>query len=464
MGKGDETETMSRIQPNRQILVVDDEKIMRDALTSTLKAKGYRVSIAENGEKALAMVREAIYDIVLLDIRLPDCSGVELLVDIKKFLPGSDIIMMTAYGSVETAVEAMKSGAVDYITKPFSFDEIEITIKKNLERRNLEEENRRLKARVERRDRFGEIFGRNETMLQVYDLIQRVAPTEVTVLITGESGTGKELVARSVHRHSLRHDGPFVPVNCAALTETLLESELFGHERGAFTGAVNRRAGLFEQARGGSLFLDEIGEMNPEMQAKLLRVLESKEFQRVGGEKFIKADIRLLVATNKDLEALIESGNFRQDLFWRINVVPIHLPPLRERPDDIPFLSNLFLDHSAQKLGKTLTGFSPRVMNLFMIHTWPGNIRELQNVIERLAVLASGEEIGVEPFLEQRMESGTDEREPASLQTLAALEEHHIRKTLKENDWNFSLSARVLGIDRKTLYNKVKRYGIKREG
>ena len=452
-----------KFQTGRHILVIDDEKIMRDALSGTLKSKGYYVSTAESGQQGLTMVREMIYDLVLLDIRLPDVSGVALLKDIKEYLPGSDVVMMTAYGSVEKAVDAMKSGATDYITKPFSFDEIELTIKKIFEHRDLVEENRRLKSTVDPRERFDDIIGRSLSMQRVYEMIQRVAPTEVTVLITGESGTGKELVARSIHTRSLRKNGPFVAVNCAALTKTLLETELFGHEKGAFTGAVARRSGRFEQARGGSLFLDEIAEMSPEMQAKLLRVLENREFQRVGGDKTITTDVRLLVATNQILTQLIDTGEFREDLYWRINVVPIALPPLRERPGDILLLADWFLKRASKKFKKHITGFSPDVKNLFLKHPWPGNVRELQNLVDRLAVLVSGETLGMEQLREFWDGFGSDGAAPSSLQSLAEVEQYHIRRVLKENDWNFSQAAKVLGIDRKTLYNKTKRYAIERE-
>ncbi len=370
-----------------RVLIVDDEPSMRQVLRIVLRPEGYDVVVASNGAEALDVLRTGPVDLVLSDLRMPDMSGVEVLRAAKQLNPDIVVMMMTAYASTETAVEAMRLGAADYFIKPFSNDELKLKVRRHLESRRLRQENVLLKRAMESAHEFSNIIGRSPQMLEVFAMVEAIARTGSTVLITGQSGTGKDMVARAIHTHSLRKDEPFVALNCGAMPEALLESELFGHVRGAFTGADTNKKGLIEVAERGTIFLDEIGEMNAVMQVKLLRVLQERTFRRVGGTEEVKADIRVIAATNQDLERLVAEGRFREDLFYRINVIPIHLPPLRDRPEDIPLLAERFLARYAERMDKPVRSISREAMELLIAHAWPGNVRELENVIERAVAL-----------------------------------------------------------------------------
>lgn len=376
-----------------RILVVDDEKGMRDFLLIMLQKDGYEVVSAENGAEALSLLQREIFDLVISDVKMPDTNGIDLLRAIKDLSAETVVIMITAYGTTESAVEAMKLGAYDYITKPFKVDEIRLIIQKALEKGRLRRENILLRREIESRAGFENFIGKSPAMQKIFSLIRQVADTRSTVLVTGESGTGKELVARAIHYSSSRRNRPFVTVNCGALPEALLESELFGYMKGAFTGAVSNKQGLFEAADGGTIFLDEISATTPALQIKLLRVLQEKEFKRVGGTSDIKVDVRVIAASNRDLEAEVENGGFREDLFYRLNVIPIHLPPLRERKEDIPLLTDFFLKKFSSDRRISI---SPEAMNLLVSYHWPGNVRELENTIERLVILAPGNTIAAD--------------------------------------------------------------------
>jgi two-component system, NtrC family, response regulator PilR len=374
-----------------RILVVDDERSMRDFLSIMLKKEGYEVVTAENGGDALKTVQGEIFDLVISDVKMPELDGIDVLKAVKEVSPETVVIMITAFATTETAVEAMKLGAYDYIIKPFKVDEIKLIIKKALEKHSLRKENILLRREIESRVGFENFIGKSEPMQRIFSLIKQVADTKSTVLITGESGTGKELVAKALHFNSTRKENPFVTVNCGALPETLLESELFGSMKGAFTGAVSNRQGLFEAANSGTLFLDEISSTTPALQIKLLRVIQEREFKRVGGTADIKVDVRVLAASNSDLQAEVKRGNFREDLYYRLNVIPIHIPPLRDRKEDIPLLVDFFLrKYSSERALKKMT---PEAMKLLMNYRWSGNVRELENTIERMVILAAGDTI-----------------------------------------------------------------------
>ena len=364
---------------------------MRDFLSIMLKKEGYEVVTAENGGDALKTVQGEIFDLVISDVKMPELDGIDVLKAVKEVSPETVVIMITAFATTETAVEAMKLGAYDYIIKPFKVDELKLIIKKALEKHSLRKENILLRREIESRVGFENFIGKSEPMQRIFGLIKQVADTKSTVLITGESGTGKELVAKALHFNSARKDGPFVTVNCGALPETLLESELFGSMKGAFTGAVSNRQGLFEAANGGTLFLDEISSTTPALQIKLLRVIQEREFKRVGGTADIKVDVRVLAASNSDLQAEVKRGNFREDLYYRLNVIPIHIPPLRDRKDDIPLLVDFFLRKYSSD--RALKSIAPDAMKLLMNYGWPGNVRELENTIERMVILAAGDTI-----------------------------------------------------------------------
>jgi len=364
---------------------------MRDFLSIMLKKEGYEVVTAENGGDALKTVQGEIFDLVISDVKMPGLDGIDVLKAVKEVSPETVVIMITAFATTETAVEAMKLGAYDYIIKPFKVDELKLIIKKALEKHSLRKENILLRREIESRVGFENFIGKSEPMQRIFGLIKQVADTKSTVLITGESGTGKELVAKALHFNSARKDGPFVTVNCGALPETLLESELFGSMKGAFTGAVSNRQGLFEAANGGTLFLDEISSTTPALQIKLLRVIQEREFKRVGGTADIKVDVRVLAASNSDLQAEVKRGNFREDLYYRLNVIPIHIPPLRDRKDDIPLLVDFFLRKYSSD--RALKSIAPDAMKLLMNYGWPGNVRELENTIERMVILAAGDTI-----------------------------------------------------------------------
>jgi len=444
------------------ILVVDDDAAHRTMLRTLMSQWGYAVFEADDGQTAIERVQERYFNLILMDVRMLKVSGIEALERIKKYNPAIPIIIMTAFSSVETAVEALKKGAYDYLTKPLDFDKLKLIIGRAVEHIQLQAENRMLKQTLGKHFDRRNIIGRSPSMVQLLESVAQVAPSEATVLITGESGTGKELIAGALHYNSHRKDGPFVKINCAALTETLLETELFGHEKGAFTGADRRKEGCFIQADGGSLFLDEVSEMSVTMQVKLLRVLQEREVIRVGGEVALPVDVRVICATNKNLEDLLQQGEFREDLYYRLNVVGLTLPPLRRRKDDIPLLAQHFLEMFARKNNKTIEGFTPQALDAVLKHDWPGNVRELMNAVERGVVLARGHlldpadlRLFSEETLPATADRATEDWIPGSLE---AVEQMTILKTLEMVRGNKSEAARRLGITRKTLYKKLKKY------
>jgi two-component system response regulator HydG len=376
-----------------KILVVDDEASHRQMLEVVLTTEGYEVYQAGDGEEAITAVKERFYDLIVMDVRMSQVGGIEALRRIKELSPGIPVIIMTAYASVNTAVDALKSGAYDYLTKPLDIEELKILVGKALRHRQLEQENLYMKERLGDRFDFSNIIGRSSPMRELFETIALVAPSEATVLILGESGTGKELIANAIHENSPRRERPFIKVNCAALPETLLESELFGHEKGAFTGALAKKQGRFQLAHKGSIFLDEIGEMAPTTQSKILRVLQEREFESLGSTHTVKVDTRVIVATNKNLEKEIHNGHFREDLYYRLNVVTLEVPPLRERREDISLLADFFLRQYVEKNRRLIKGFTPRTMDLLMRYAWPGNVRELENAVERAVIMARGDMI-----------------------------------------------------------------------
>jgi len=447
------------------ILVVDDDPAHRAMLGTLLSGWGYTIVEAEDGSTATEKVRERAFDLVLMDIRMIKVSGLEALTEIKAFNPAVPVIMMTAYSSVETAVDALKHGAYDYLTKPLDFDELRLSMERAMDHRQLREENRLLRESLGSHFDRQNIIGRSPAMVRLLETVAQVAPSEATVLITGESGTGKEMIAGALHFNSPRKDGPFVKINCAAITETLLESELFGHEKGAFTGAYRQKEGRFRQAHGGSLFLDEISEMSLAMQVKLLRVLQEREITRVGGEEPIKVDVRIITATNRDLLQEIHGGRFREDLYYRLNVVALSMPPLRERREDIPLLAQHFLEMFSEKNRKQLKGFTPQAMDRLLKYNWPGNVRELMNAVERGVVLSTSEYLDEEELpliLDDRTLPGEIFSEDAIKMEmpLDEVEKATILRTLDLTGGNKSEAARRLGITRRTLHKKLKLYGV----
>lgn len=451
-----------------KILIVDDDSGHLTTLRTITRSWGYTVETADDGDTAVAFIKDQAVDLVLMDVRMVRMSGIQALEQIKSYNPAIPVIIMTAYSSVESAVEALKSGAYDYLIKPLDFDVLKMTIERAREHVGLKVENEQLKERLGVGLDAAGIIGKSSAMKALMDMLAMVAPSEATVLITGESGTGKELIARALHLNSPRKDRSLVVVNCAALTETLLESELFGHEKGAFTGADKRREGRFMQADKGTLFLDEVGETSAAMQAKLLRVLQEKEIQRVGSEEVLKVDVRIVAATNRDLRQEVAQGRFREDLFYRLNVMPLNVPPLRERKDDVPLLAHHFMEFYAAKNRKSAKGFSPLAMDMLLKYDWPGNVRELENTMERAVILLTGEHITEKqlpmPIVEQH--TATDTQAVQSLpatdgtRSLEDLEKEAILATLEVTGGNKSETARRLGITRKTLHNKLKGYGI----
>jgi len=447
------------------ILVVDDDPAHRTMLRTLLTGWGYTIFEADDGSTAIEKVHEQAFDLILMDIRMITVSGLEALNEIKAFNPAIPVIIMTAYSSVETAVEALKSGAYDYLTKPLDFDELRLAMERAMDHRQLREENRMLRESLGNHFDRQNIIGRSPAMVKLLEMVAQVAPSEATVLITGESGTGKEMIAGAIHFNSPRKEGPFVKLNCAAITETLLESELFGHEKGAFTGAHKRKEGRFRQAHGGSIFLDEISEMSLAMQVKLLRVLQEREITRVGGEEVIKVDVRLIAATNKDLLQEIEAGRFREDLFYRLNVVTLNMPRLRERSEDIPLLAQHFLKMFSEKNSKEIKGFTPQAMDRLLKYDWPGNVRELMNAVERGVVLASSEYLGEKDLPLVLKEGASGGKAPPGQVIpgdlpLEEVEKASILKTLELTGGNKSEAARRLGITRRTLHKKLKKYGV----
>ena len=440
-----------------RILIVDDEMIVRSSLKSWLEEDGYPIDTAASAEDALKLMQDHQYAILLLDIKMPGMDGIELLRRVKQVNPGVEVVMITAYATIESAVEAMKIGAFDYITKPFEPDEVGLIIKKIITHRNLLAENVRLKESLVASVRHGELIGESKPIRDILKTVEDVAPSEAPVLITGESGTGKELVARAIHFQSKRRYMPLVVVSCGAIPESLIESELFGHEKGSFTGAQYKKKGRVELADGGTLFLDEVGELSPKTQVDLLRVLQEKEFMRVGGTKPIQSDFRIIAATNRNLQDMVRRGDFREDLYYRLNVIHVHLPALRDRPEDVPLLAEHFLQRFCLATNKRIHGFTPASLDLLKRHPWPGNIRELENAVERSVVLAKSGYIqpaDLPPL------SGENALGPTA--SLDEVEKQHVLKTLAAVDWNIKRAAEIMGIERATLYNKIRRYGISR--
>lgn len=448
------------------ILVVDDDDAHRTMLRTLLGGWGYEIFEADDGSIAVEAVKSNPFDLVLMDIRMLKVSGIEALDQIKVFNPVIPVIIMTAFSSVETAVQALKKGAYDYLTKPLDFDKLKLTIERAMEHTQLKEENRLLKENLGKHFDRQNIIGNSAAMSKLLQTVAQVAPSEATVLISGESGTGKELIAGAIHFNSQRKQGPFVKMNCAAVTETLLESEFFGHEKGSFTGADRRKEGRFLQAHGGSIFLDEVSEMSPGMQVKLLRVLQEKEITRVGGEKVISVDVRIISATNQTLLDMINKGTFREDLYYRLNVVRLEIPPLRERREDIPLLAQRFLKDFTTKNRKEIKGFTPQAMDLLVRYDWPGNVRELMNAIERSVVLARSEYLDAEDLSVIRDSSRMisdylpDVDDVGKDVPLDQVEKVTILRTLESAGGNKSEAARRLGITRKTLHKKLKKYGM----
>jgi DNA-binding NtrC family response regulator len=437
------------------ILIVDDEESVRDSLYNWFIEDGYRVECAENAKRALSILESDSYDIILADIKMPGMDGLEMLKRIKTLRHESIVIVMTAFATVDTAVQALKDGAYDYVTKPFDPDDLSHLIRNASKQIALTEENELLKEKVVSLENVEDLIGNSEAMQKVLKEIESVAPSSASVIITGESGTGKELVARAIHANSPRKFFPMVSVHCGALSESLLESELFGHEKGAFTGAVYNRKGRFEMADSGTIFLDEIATISPKMQVELLRVLESKSFVRVGGNKEITSDFRVICATNRDLKSMVEKGLFREDLFYRLNVVNISVPPLRERTEDIPLLVEYFIKKYCTSMNRPLISIDPPALRRLEEFPFPGNIRELENMIERAIVVGNGKKITIKDLPLGKTIVKT------TVESLDDLEKNHINQILNKYNWNISASAKALKVDRVTLYNKIRKYDLK---
>jgi two-component system, NtrC family, response regulator AtoC len=451
----------------KKILIVDDEENFRHMLSVILKKEGYDVETASNGEEALQKIAATSPDQVLCDIRMPQMDGLEFLSEVQKRGMDATIIMMSAYGTLDIAIEAMKLGAYDYISKPFKPDEVILTLRKAEERERLRKENELLRKEVRKEYSFENIISKNEKMQKIFEIIQKVAHYKSTILITGESGTGKELVARALHYHSDRSQKPFVPVNCGAIPENLLESELFGHIKGAFTDAIRTKKGLFEEADTGTLFLDEIGELPAQLQVKLLRVLQEGEIRRVGDSKAIQVDVRIIAATVKDLTKEVNEARFREDLYYRLNVLPVHIPPLRERKEDVPLLVNHFLAKNNQNLNKNVKGIDHKALEALMNYPWYGNVRELENTIERAMVLTDKDSIEPENLpmevqnFQNRVEIAPLDEEECSIKKAAkVMEMNLIKKALKRTKGNHTHAARLLEISHRALLYKIKEYGI----
>jgi two-component system response regulator HydG len=438
------------------ILVVDDEFAVQESLKVWLRKSGYISDGSSSGEEALSKLEEIPFDIVLLDIKMPGMDGIETLHRIKENFPNVLVVMMTAYACIESAVEAMKRGASDYLLKPLDPDMLDPLIARLMQYKDLMEENLMLREQVAGLVRFENLIGRSGAMQRIFDVIRDVAPTDSSILITGETGTGKEMVAKAIHAVGPRRESPFIPVNCGAFPEHLLESELFGHEKGAFTGAAQARKGRLELCSGGTLFLDEVGEISTRMQVDLLRVLEEKRFYRVGGEKPLDVDFRIIAATNRDLKRAIEEGTFRADLYYRLNVISIHVPPLRERIEDIPFLAQFFLERFNSEVNKNIDSFVKDALDFLCRYPWPGNVRELQNAIERAVVLCKKRQISLADlaFLQACPVA------PSADETLDQIIRDHIERVLKANRGNISRAAEVLGIHRSTLHKRIKEYKL----
>jgi DNA-binding NtrC family response regulator len=446
-----------------RVLIVDDDMESCAVVAEALRVEGFEVATAHGGHAALALARERVLDAVISDIRMPDLDGLELLRGLRQVNPDLSVILMTAFGTVEAALQAIKEGAYDYVSKPLRLDELLLALRRALEQRRLLRENQVFRETLQQQYGLANIVGVSASMIEIFKLIARVAPSQSTVLITGESGTGKEIVARALHYNGTRASKPFVTVNCAGLAEGVLESELFGHVRGAFTGAVTARRGLFEVGHGGTVFLDEIGDIGPNMQAKLLRILEQQEVKPVGGNEAVRVDVHLITATNKDLPREIHANQFQKDLFYRLNVVSIHLPPLRERREDIPALAHHFLRKYAEANGKQIGGFAPEVMAIFEAHSWPGNVRELENAVQR-AVAMSRNPILLPEDLPPHLAASpvevvhSNRSDSLSVLSLDAVIRQHIARALAATGGNKKRAAEILGVDRRTLYRMLERY------
>lgn len=453
-----------------KILIVDDERSMRDVLSIMLKRAGYAVTVAEDGEEAIAQIGKEIFDLVITDLKMPKGSGLEVLKAVKAAAPETVVLMITAFASAESAVEAMKQGAYDYLTKPFQIDEVQLIIRNALEKRRLSTENMLLKREMASQSSFARIIGQSEAMRKVFDVVGKVADTKSNVLICGESGTGKELIARAIHYNSSRSQRPFVTVNCSALPEPLLESELFGHMKGSFTGAISNKAGLFEVANGGSIFLDEIGETTPATQVKLLRVIQEREFRRVGGTQDMKVDVRIIAATNKELEKCVAEGTFREDLYYRLDVIPIHLPPLRLRTGDIPLLAQHFLEQFSKESRKSVPALTPGAMQLLLAHEWKGNVRELENLIERVVAFSGGSPITEEdiqgwlhrPAAQQQAYPSDLPVDGLDLEGLInTIEKDLLLKALERARWVKKKAARLLHLNTRSFRYRLEKHAIK---
>lgn len=451
------------MESDAKILVVDDDAVARDLLVEALQKEGYHVEAAADGTEAIERGRTGRFDVVLTDIRMGAVTGIEVLRAFRESSPDTCIVLLTAFGSMEGAIEAIKQGAYDYLAKPFKKEEIKLVVRRSLEHARLVRENARIKEELRERLEMSPLVGSSPPMLEIYKLVARVSAGKSTVLLEGESGTGKELIARAIHANSPRRDRPFVPINCAALPDTLLESEMFGYEKGAFTGAVGVKHGLFEAAHEGTIFLDEIGDIGPALQVKLLRVIQEQEVRRVGGTASQKVDVRIIAATNKDLARLVKEGRFREDLFYRLNVVRILLPPLRDRQEDIPMLAHHFLQKFSLGRAQPIRGFVPETMDWLRRYRWPGNVRELENVIERAVSLAHGPLLLPNDLPEAVRQAGTAPVQDEGLLTLDEVEKRHLMRVLRETGGNKAKAAKVLGIDRRTLYRMAQRFGLELE-
>jgi DNA-binding NtrC family response regulator len=454
-----------------KILLIDDSPDILTHLSEYLKNEGYEVEASTDGEKAISMIERKCYDIILTDLMMPNIDGMEVLKYVTQHSRESICMILTGYGTIKNAVEAVKLGAFDYLTKPIKMDEILITLKRALEFRDLKRENQNLKNQLKKKYKFENIIGDSEKMHQIFETIEKVADTDSTILILGESGTGKELIAKAIHYNSYRREGPFIPVNCAAIPSELLESELFGHEKGAFTNAIRTRIGRFELANGGTVFLDEIGDMSPNLQSKLLRVLQERQFERIGGVKTVKIDIRIIAATHQDLKVAVEQGKFRQDLYYRLNVIPIRVPPLRERKSDIPLLVHHFLNHFNRSKKRKIQGIHNEALNRLMEYHWLGNVRELENIIERIVILTNNDSITVQDLPEKIQNLSQDEQVPLfeipeegiSLDNaLNEFEKRLILQALNKTGWIKNKAAQLLNLNRTTLIEKIKRQNLQR--
>lgn len=455
---------MGEVKKKGHILVVDDEQIMRDSLSAWLVEDGFDVVSLDSGTKAVQAIQRTPYDVVLVDLKMPDCDGIEVLRQTKMHQPQTSVIIITAYATVDSAIQAMKAGANDYITKPFNPEEVSLIINNLISHQNLVRENIYLRQRLKNQHDHHQIISKSHEMDLILDLISTIADTRSTVLILGESGTGKELIARAIHNTSNRAKKPFISISCAALVETLLESELFGHERGAFTDAKYQKKGKFELAHTGSLFLDEIGDISPKLQINLLRVLQERELTRVGGGKPIQVDVRVIAATNKDLSQEVRNGHFRDDLYYRINVITISIPPLRKRKEDIALLIDHFIEKFNYETGRAIETISEKALQILLDYHWPGNVRELENVIERAIIICKAKVIRPEDLPQNLTQLDHMEELARSNTSIQEMEKQYIARVLTDNNWNIQRSAKILQIDRTTLYSKIKKYKLRDDG